>query len=82
MESGALLAGRLGEHVRRQNARANRRYDLSLSVGVAYHDPERPCSLDALLDRADGAMYVRKQEKRQTQGPHGVLALSGPAHAV
>jgi two-component system, cell cycle response regulator len=79
---GARLAARLEENVRAHNAHGGRPYHLSLSVGLAYYDPERPCALEALLSRADGLMYQQKRAKRQAQGPHNVLALLGAGHSA
>ena len=38
---------------------------ISLSVGVAFYDPESPCSVDELLAKADNAMYENKKLKRR-----------------
>jgi len=40
-------------------------YSLSLSVGVAYYDPENPCTIEELLDKADKAMYENKRAKKR-----------------
>jgi diguanylate cyclase (GGDEF)-like protein len=82
VDNGALLAARLEQNLRLHNACAPRRYHLSLSMGVAHCDPERPCSLDALLDRADGLMYAQKQARRQARGPHSARVLSGAAQTT
>ena len=47
-----------------QRARADSRYSLSLSVGVAYFDPGEPVALHDLLRRADIALYRKKRGKR------------------
>lgn len=63
-EDGAeTLIGRLQEKLDTHNARGDRRYDLSLSVGLARYNPENPCSLDELTARADRKMYERKREQ-------------------
>ncbi len=31
-------------------------------MGIARYDPECPCSIDELLDRADTLMYAQKRE--------------------
>jgi diguanylate cyclase (GGDEF)-like protein/PAS domain S-box-containing protein len=46
------------------NAIENRDYKLSVSVGMAYNDPENPCSIDVLMSRADASMYEQKRSKR------------------
>ena len=55
---------RLQENLTRRNERPERRYRLSLSMGIAYYDPDFPCPLDDLLDRADALMYEQKRTKR------------------
>jgi diguanylate cyclase (GGDEF)-like protein/PAS domain S-box-containing protein len=42
----------------------NRRYNLSISMGCSYYDPENPCSIDELMARADKLMYEQKQNKQ------------------
>jgi len=64
--SGEILAARLQERLRTHNAQSNRRYKLSISVGLDYYDPLSPRSIDELLDRADRSMYEQKQKKRNT----------------
>jgi len=56
-----VLITRLQEKLEVRNAREGRRYELSLSVGLARYDPERPCSIDELLAQADRAMYEQKR---------------------
>ena len=56
-----VLIHRLQENLEARNAREGRRYELSLSVGLARYDPERPCSIDELVAQADRAMYEKKQ---------------------
>lgn len=55
------LVTRLRENLEALNAQADRRYELSLSVGLAHYDPEDPCSLEDLLTQADREMYEQKQ---------------------
>jgi len=64
-DSGDILAARLQERLRTHNAQSNRRYKLSISVGLDYYDPLSPRSIDELLDRADRSMYEQKQQKKQ-----------------
>ncbi len=42
------------------NARRDRPYKLSFSVGRAEYDPEAPSSIEELMQAADEAMYVQK----------------------
>lgn len=61
-----VLTARLRENLEACNAEADRRYQLSLSVGVAHYDPTRPCSLDDLLAGADRAMYEQKRSNEKS----------------
>jgi diguanylate cyclase (GGDEF)-like protein len=61
-----ILTTRLRENLETRNANRDRRYKLSLSVGVSRYDPERPCSIDELLARADRLMYEQKQNNRKS----------------
>ncbi len=60
---GVLIA-RLRENLAARNAVGDLRYKLSLTVGAARYDPEHPCSIEELMERADRAMYERKQFKK------------------
>jgi diguanylate cyclase (GGDEF)-like protein/PAS domain S-box-containing protein len=60
LERGEEMAARLEARMRAWNAARKERPPLSLSVGVASYDPERLCTVDALLAAADAAMYRRK----------------------
>jgi len=63
-DSEEVLLHRLQEELDAHNAQGERRYKLSISVGIAYYDPERPCSIDELLHRADTLMYEQKKVKQ------------------
>lgn len=58
------LTTRLQKNLDAYNAGEGRSYKLSLSVGVVFYDPEDPCSIGELLDRADRSMYELKHEKQ------------------
>ena len=62
----SALTTRLQENLEARNARGERRYKLSLSVGVARYDPEHPCSIDELLARADRLMYEQKEDSQKS----------------
>ena len=66
-ESPPTLAARLQRYVDEVNEAPNRRYKLSLSVGVVPFDPAKPCSLKDLLDRADSLRYEQKKNNRNTR---------------
>jgi two-component system cell cycle response regulator len=46
------------------NKQGGRKYELLLSIGMAHYDPERPCSIDQLLNKADALMYDDKRRHR------------------
>ena len=56
---------RLQQALEAYNAKRNRRpYALSISAGIAYYDPENPCSIDELLAQGDRSMYRHKKHKQ------------------
>ncbi|MCL6635297.1 MAG: diguanylate cyclase [Peptococcaceae bacterium] len=67
--SADILVSRLRERLEAHNARNSRPYRLSLSVGVAYYDPQSPCSITELLARADRLMYRQKREQGDANRP-------------
>ncbi|MCG2722079.1 MAG: sensor domain-containing diguanylate cyclase [Thermodesulfovibrionales bacterium] len=67
-----LIISRLQKSIDLYNEERKRHYNLSMSVGMAYYNPERHCSLDALLEQADKLMYERKRERK------GTLSNNGP----
>ncbi len=67
-----IIMGRLREALEASNA-ASPGPHLSLSVGVARFDPDKPLSIVALMQRADVAMYGHKMTKLlDFPGPIGV----------
>jgi diguanylate cyclase (GGDEF)-like protein/PAS domain S-box-containing protein len=61
-QSDALMA-RLDERLAVRNAHEGRKYELSLSVGIATYNPADAVSLDELIARADALMYEHKRSK-------------------
>jgi diguanylate cyclase (GGDEF)-like protein/PAS domain S-box-containing protein len=61
-----VITARLQKNVDIQNGKIDRNYKLSLSVGLAYYDPEHPETIDGLLIRADALMYEQKKNKRKS----------------
>ena len=66
-DSAEILIARLQDKLKSGNVEGKRRYKLSLSVGVAYYDPEHPRSIDELLHEADRLMYEQKRSKQKFQ---------------
>jgi len=57
-----VIMGRFREALEASNAASSPPY-LSLSVGVARFDPDKPLSIVALMQKADVAMYGNKMSK-------------------
>ncbi|MCG6538111.1 MAG: GGDEF domain-containing protein [Syntrophales bacterium LBB04] len=64
LEYADMIKKRLQDQLDIHNARENRKFTISLSIGVAYFDPEQHISLDGLMGRADSLMYAQKMNKR------------------
>jgi len=60
------ITARLQKSIQVHNAKVNRSYKLSLSAGIAYYDPETPCSVDELLAQGDKLMYEQKKYKQKS----------------
>ena len=58
------ILNRLQSGLDEHNSEENRRWDLSMSVGVVRYDAADPCSIDELMIRADELMYEQKSRKR------------------
>jgi diguanylate cyclase (GGDEF)-like protein len=61
-QSQDLILRRLEKNLKISSA-SEKRYELSLSVGVARFDPKRAVSLGELMSQADEAMYEQKRNK-------------------
>lgn len=59
-----LIVARLQKNINAFNAKTDRGYTLSMSVGVAPYDPEYFHTIDGLLAEADKLMYTQKRQKR------------------
>jgi two-component system cell cycle response regulator len=57
------------------------RYELSLSVGAAWFDPQNPMPLGELMEQADRAMYERKRNHGAPVAPKAPIA-SRPSSAT
>ncbi|MBI5559244.1 MAG: diguanylate cyclase [Deltaproteobacteria bacterium] len=56
---------RLEDQIAGRNKNPDRRYQLSISVGVAEYRPESPCSIEEFLSMGDEAMYECKRERKK-----------------
>ncbi|MBI5639984.1 MAG: GGDEF domain-containing protein [Nitrospirae bacterium] len=59
-----VIEGRMNRSLEIFNSRQDRLYALSLSYGIGFYDPEKPCSVDELLSKADRLMYEQKMRKK------------------
>lgn len=59
------ITERLRGIIQRHNSGSARKFKLSLSVGVAYYDASRPCTIDELLVLGDSSMYRQKRLKQK-----------------
>jgi diguanylate cyclase (GGDEF)-like protein/PAS domain S-box-containing protein len=64
-ETREVLTKRLYSILDDYNKPQGRNYQLSLSIGIAHYDPEKPSSLDELMAQADDLMYEEKRRKRE-----------------
>jgi diguanylate cyclase (GGDEF)-like protein len=61
-----IVINRLQKALEIYNSKSNRGYKLSLTIGIAFYDPEHPCSVEELLAQADKSMYERKGKNRNS----------------
>ena len=62
-EYSDTINNRLQAQLAIHNARTGRNYNISVSVGMVYCDPEKLCSLEELMSRADSLMYEQKAKR-------------------
>ena len=63
-DSVQIITSRLEKNLERSNARTTRGFTLSLSVGIAHYDPEKPATVDEMLAEGDRLMYRQKRLKK------------------
>ena len=56
-----IIIGHIQNNIQIHNKKEGRKYELLLSIGMSRYNPERPCSIDDLLHRADKLMYEDKR---------------------
>ncbi len=64
----SALRGRARAALQELNRSGDRPFFLSLSLGAAFFKPERPETIEELLDRADREMYERKRARKANDG--------------
>jgi diguanylate cyclase (GGDEF)-like protein len=55
------VINRLQKALEIYNLQSSRGYKISLSIGIAFYDPECPCTIEELLAQADTSMYEQKR---------------------
>ena len=63
-ETREVLMKRLHNYLDDYNRPEGKSYTLSLSIGIAPYDPQKPFSLDELMAQADTLMYEEKRNKQ------------------
>ncbi len=63
-QSQEIILERMMRNLTKFNKKMISGYKLSLSIGVALYDSDKPCSIDDLLARADRRMYEEKNKKK------------------
>jgi diguanylate cyclase (GGDEF)-like protein len=63
-DTAGKILSRLHKAIENFNAKRKLPYRVSLSTGIAYYDPEHPCSVKELLNKADKLMYEQKRQKK------------------
>jgi diguanylate cyclase (GGDEF)-like protein/PAS domain S-box-containing protein len=58
-----LITKRFNENLQIVSKQRNRKFKLTISVGIIRYDPLNPCSLHDLLSRADQLMYKHKLKR-------------------
>ena len=64
-----VLERRLQHFIDLHNSQKKGGYGISMSVGMTYHDPESPSTIDELMSRADELMYEQKKIKWARHNP-------------
>jgi diguanylate cyclase (GGDEF)-like protein len=59
-----IFTTRMQQQIDSQNNLKDRRYTLSISVGCACYDPDKPCPIGELMAKADQLMYAQKQGRK------------------
>ncbi|HTL48824.1 MAG TPA: diguanylate cyclase [Verrucomicrobiae bacterium] len=60
-ETAVVMSDRLQKNIREFNEQTGLPFKLAISTGISTYDPENPCSLEKLLERADDEMYKMKR---------------------
>jgi diguanylate cyclase (GGDEF)-like protein len=59
------VLSRLRKNIENFNKKEKRLYNISLSIGASYYNPQKPVSVEELIDNADKSMYNTKSKKKK-----------------
>ena len=59
----SLLERRLADEIKAFKAQHDQPFQISVSLGISYYNPEHPSTIDELMIRADKLMYAQKRIK-------------------
>ncbi len=57
-----IIKDRIAKTLKLFNTKLDKRFNISLSLGFAYYNPDEPISTDELIKLADAAMFKEKQK--------------------
>jgi len=64
------------------NSFTERSFILSASIGIAVYDPQTPASAETLLSKADAAMYLQKNQRKDSGLLKIVTGMQDPVRSV
>jgi diguanylate cyclase (GGDEF)-like protein/PAS domain S-box-containing protein len=64
-DSVDIISSRLQKALDDLNSKSKIGYKLSLSIGIAYYNPEHPCSIEDLIAQGDELMYEQKKLRKK-----------------
>jgi diguanylate cyclase (GGDEF)-like protein len=73
-DNAATIAARLQNNIDIHNAKKERKFRLSVSLGIVLCDPDSSCSIGGLLAQADKLMYEIKKKKRESHFPSVIIS--------
>jgi diguanylate cyclase (GGDEF)-like protein len=77
----SVVRDRLQDAVDAFNIEGSRRYEISMSIGVATYDPpgRTPCGIEELMAEADARMYDEKARRYRSAAPRSSVVCTRPS---
>ncbi|OHD22000.1 MAG: hypothetical protein A2086_09405 [Spirochaetes bacterium GWD1_27_9] len=63
--NGNVFISRIQENIALLNQSEKNVFKLAVSIGRSFYDPDNPCSIEELIDKADSSMYIDKRNKKK-----------------